>query len=220
MWLVNRGNDEIYQIDCFFGFSGRCISLLAQVAELAAQCDAQRLDRVAQRVRPEWKPSQTMRHEAEELEKRISASATMVYSGCRHQNPLTPQSPESSKTDTVIEEIFATNEAYHWAGLIHLYRRVLAHPSTSPQVQENVHKILDCLAKVRRGSSAESCLLFPMFAAGAEAQTQGERDVVMDRLRAVEGWGMHQVVRARELMERVWREGRPWEVLVCGEFFG
>jgi hypothetical protein len=43
----------------------------------------------------------------------------------------------------------------------------------------------------------------------------------MDRLKAVEGWGMHNVCHARELMEEVWRTGKPWETLVTGdEFFG
>ena len=225
LWLVNRDNDEVYQVDCFFGFSGRCLSLLAQVAELAAQCDMQRIDRVEKRIRLEWRPSDTLRHEAEELVKRIRASATMVYRSCTHKNPLTPQSPESTKTESTrsdmdAESIFATNEAYHYAGLIHLHRRVLAFPSTSPEVQDSVHKIIECLAKVRKGSTAESCLLFPLFTAGAEAQSLAERAIFMDRLLAVEVWGMHQMVRARELMERVWLEGRPWEVMVDGEFFG
>ena len=42
----------------------------------------------------------------------------------------------------------------------------------------------------------------------------------MERLRGVEGWGMSHVGRAKELMERVWTTGQPWEGMVGGEFFG
>jgi hypothetical protein len=60
-----------------------------------------------------------------------------------------------------------------------------------------------------------------MFTAGCEAQTKQARDLFMDRLKAVEGWGMHNVSRARALMEEVWATGKPWETLVQGdEFFG
>ena len=219
LWLVNRGNEEIYQIDCFFGFSGRCISLLAQVAELAAQCDRQRIDPLTNQVKAGWKPPENIRHEAEELKKRLNASATTVYRGCMHKSPYSPRSPQEV-SDQDVEEIYATNEAYHWAGLIHLSRRVLALPSTGPEVQESVQKVIYALGRVRRGSSAESCLLFPMFTAGCEAQRKAEREIFMDRLKAVEGWGMENYGRARALMQNVWDTGKPWETLVNGEFFG
>ena len=219
LWLVNRGNDEIYQIDCFFGFSGRCISLLAQVAELAAQCDQQRIDPITKQLRPGWQPPEQTRHDAEELKKRLNASATSYYRGCTHTDPSAPPSP-GKKTQQDVEEIYATNEAYHWAGLIHLSRRVLALPSNDLEVQDSLQKVIHSLTRVRRGSSAESCLLFPMFTAGCEAQTKAERDLFMDRLKAVEGWGMENVLRARVLMEKVWNTGQPWETLVDGQFFG
>jgi len=219
LWLVNRDDIEVNQIDCFFGFSGKCIALLAQVAELAAQCDPQRIDATTNRVRPEWRPSEAVRQQADIVLEKIQASAMSWYGGCRHTNQSDVRSP-GDKSDKDIEEIYATNEAYHWAGLIHLYRRVLALPSSAPEVQENVRKIIHDLSKVRRGSSAESNLLFPMFTAGCEAQTDDQRDVFMQRLKGIEGWGMAQVERARVLMEEVWRSGRPWETLVNGEFFG
>ena len=219
LWLVNRGNEEIYQIDCFFGFSGHCIALLAQVAELAAQCDNQRIEPVSNRVNAGWNPSDEIRQHAEELKNRLFASAHTPYRGCMHADPEGTR-VNDPKHDRDAEEINATNQAYHWAGVIHLLRRVLALPSTDPEVQDTVRRVLYSLSKVRRGSSAESCLLFPMFTAGCEAQSEQERSLFMDRLAAVEGWGMQHVGRARALMQTVWSTGRPWETLVNGEFFG
>ncbi|KAK5109828.1 hypothetical protein LTR85_002042 [Meristemomyces frigidus] len=220
-WLVNRSDDEIYQIDCFFGFSGRCIALLAQVAQLAGECDRLRIDPVTNEARPGWLPEQRVRQQAVELQRRLGASATTVYRGCTHTDPQSPQhSVAENKSEQDVAEIFATNEAYHWAGLIHLSRRVLGLPASHPQVQDSVRKVVACLEKVRRGSTAESCLLFPMFSAGCEAVTAEDRGVFMARLMAVEGWGMQHVGRARVLMQRVWDTGRGWETLVDGEFFG
>ncbi|KAK5173328.1 uncharacterized protein LTR77_002009 [Saxophila tyrrhenica] len=219
LWLVNRGDVEVNQIDCFFGFSGKCIALLARVAELAAQCGNQRVDLVTGRSRTEWGPPEDVRKQAEDVLEKIRASAKSWYGGCTHQDRYNVKSP-GDKSDQDIAEIYATNEAYHWAGLIHLYRRVLALPPSAQEVQDNVVLIIRALSKVRRGSSAESNLLFPMFTGGCEALTEEHRRVFMDRLKAIEGWGMAQVERARILMEEVWRTGKPWETLVDGEFFG
>ncbi|KAK1084643.1 hypothetical protein LTR48_005266 [Friedmanniomyces endolithicus] len=226
LWLVNRSDEEIYQIDCFFGFSGRCIALLAQVAELAGQCDRQRIDPITNQVKSSWRPSEARKNQAADLQKRLKASVTTVFRGCMHSDPssLHPQhnqmEGEEGKSEQDVAEIYATNEAYHWAGLIHLSRRVLAQSPDNPEVRENVQKILGSLEKVRRGSTAESCLLFPMFTAGCEAQGEKDREVFMERLRGIEGWGLQHVGRARKLMQEVWDSGRAWETLVNGEFFG
>lgn len=229
LWLVNRDDDEIFKIDCFFGFSGRCIALLAAVAELAAACDKERIDPSTRQPRPEWQPPAHVRQQAADLQRRLTASATCVYRGCSHSQPgealPTTQDAimtDSSNTSTDEAEIFATNEASHWAGQIHLSRRVLNLPHEHPRVQESVRAVIANLSKVRRGSTAESCLLFAMFTAGCEAQTEGDRRVFDERLRGVEGWGMCHVKRARGLMRRVWEsgEGGSWEGLVEGEFFG
>ena len=87
----------------------------------------------------------------------------------------------------------ATNEAFHWAGLVHLDRRVLGKSSRDPEVQNAVREIVGALYKVRKGGTAEACLLFPMFTAGCDAQDLGQRELIMERLRSVEGSGMTQV---------------------------
>lgn len=223
LWLVNRDDDEIFKIDCFFGFSGRCIALLAAVAELAAECDKERIDPNTRQPRPEWQPSAHVRNQASDLKNRLVASATCVYRGCMHTQPGdSPSLTYRDMSDHDIEEIYATNEASHWAGLIHISRRILNLPHEHPEVQESVYKVLENLSKVRRGSTAESCLLFAMFTAGCEAQSAEDREIFESRLEGVEGWGMCHVKRARMLMRRVWEMGPEgsWEGLTEGEFFG
>lgn len=88
----------------------------------------------------------------------------------------------------------ATNEAFHWAGLVHLHRRVLGKPSTHPNVQEAVREIHGALYKVRRGGSATACLLFPIFTAGCDTQDEKQRADILERLKGVERFGMTQVL--------------------------
>jgi hypothetical protein len=221
LWLVNRDDEEIFKIDCFFGFSGRCIALLAAVAELAAECDAERIDPATRQPRPNWQPSEQVRKQAGDLQNRLIASAKCVYRGCLHSQPGdSPSLTYRDMSDHDIAEIYATNEASHWAGLIHISRRVLNLPHEHPEVQDSVRKVIENLSKVRRGSTAERCLLFAMFTAGCEAQGPEDRAVFEGRLEGVEGWGMCHLKRARALMHRVWESGGSWEGLVEGEFFG
>ena len=91
-------------------------------------------------------------------------------------------------------EMAATNEAFHWAGLVHLHRRILGKPSSHADVQNAVREIFGALYKVRRGgSSAEAGLLFPMFTAGCDAQDERQRSEILERIKSVEGFGMTQV---------------------------
>ncbi|KAL8645375.1 MAG: hypothetical protein Q9210_006736 [Variospora velana] len=233
----NDGNsDGDFQIDCLLGFTSRCVSILACIAELARQCDGERIDPNTGDVREGWSPSAETVVKAEQLKHDLQDARMHRYKGCPHR-PSTPlrhrkfpsssssSAHQSSRKDTDDEgwdllEMVATNEAFHWAGLVHLHRRILGKRSGDLEVQIAVREIVSTLYKVRKGGTAEACLLFPMFTAGCDAQERGQRDVIMERLRCVEESGMTQVHKARTLIEKVWETGRSWETLVSGEFFG
>jgi hypothetical protein len=209
--------DEDFQIDCLTGFTNRCVGSLARIAELAKQVEPFRIGPDGS-IREGFRPCGDIVEQANSIRRDLEEglSGSMAYKGCNHRSSSTSES--EGAWDAI--EIYATNEMFHWAGLIHLYRRVLNLPSTDASVQHAVREIVGLLYKVRRGSTAEACLLFPMFAAGCDARDQGQREKIMERLRCVEGFGMVQVRRARGLMQRVWDTGRAWESLVEGEFFG
>ncbi|KAI4196436.1 MAG: hypothetical protein LQ348_002315 [Seirophora lacunosa] len=236
-WANDDDNsDGDYQIDCLLGFTSRCVSILARIAELARQCDGERIDPDTGDVREEWAPSAETVRTAEQLKRDLQDARMHHYKGCPHR-PSTPlrhrklassssmheNSSNSGKDHDSgwdLLEMVATNEAFHWAGLVHIRRRILGRPSGDLEVQFAVGEIVSTLYKVRKGGTAEACLLFPMFTAGCDTQEQDQRDVIMERLRCVEESGMTQVHKARTLIERVWETGRPWETLVAGEFFG
>ncbi|KAF1949627.1 hypothetical protein CC80DRAFT_428834 [Byssothecium circinans] len=214
----NASTDEDFQIDCLTGFTNRCVGSLARIAELAKHVESSRIGPDGNIIE-DFTPSEYITVQAKAIEKDLQDgifNPDRAHKGCNHRQSTSSESQGAWDAN----EIYATNEAFHWAGLIHLYRRVLNRPSEDQSVQHAVRKIIGLLASVREGSTAEACLLFPMFAAGCDAKDQWQRERVMERLKGVEGFGMTQVKRARGLMQRVWDTGRPWESLVQGEFFG
>ncbi|CAI6341475.1 unnamed protein product [Periconia digitata] len=220
----NASADEDFQIDCLTGFTNRCVGSLARISELAKRVEPFRIGSDGN-VLEDFQPSADIIAQADRIRRDLQEGLTsgLVFKGCNHRassSSSSTSSPTTSEGAWDATEIYATNEMFHWAGLIHLYRRVLNYPSTHPSVQGAVREIVGLLYKVRRGSTAEACLLFPMFAAGCDAQDVGQREKIAERLKSVEGFGMTQVGRARGLMQRVWETGKAWESLVEGEFFG
>ena len=206
--------DNDYSIDCILGFTSRCVHILAKIAELSRICDSLRIGS-DHTNRVDWKPSADVIARAEKLEADLADSRLHNAKPCMHM-----QSTGEAAYQWDSLEMAATNEAFHWAGLIHLHRRILGKVSTHSDVQNAVREIFGALYKVRRGSSAEACLLFPMFTAGCDTLGKKQRVEILDRIKRVERLGMTQVRNARKLMERSWETGKPWETLVAGEFFG
>src|SRR5690606_25036100 len=112
------------------------------------------------------------------------------------------------------------NIAFHCAALVHLYRRVYFYPREAPEVQSAAMQIVEAFKGIARGGNAENCSLFPLFTAGCEVLDENARSYVRERMQGLEKIGMMQFGRAREIMERVWREGQSWDEVVGKEFIG
>jgi Fungal specific transcription factor domain len=191
-WLAEYDFDveDDYKIHCLFGFTGRCITLLAHIAELARACDIERID-ANNNIRLEWTPSVDVVERAEKLIVDLEAARTStLVQACPH---LHSASEAAYQWD--IREMTATNEAFHWAGIVHIHRRILGKRSIHPDVQNAVREICGALYKIRKGSTAEFCLLFPMFTAGCDAQDEKQKSLIMDRFRGIDAFGMSQVGR-------------------------
>lgn len=239
--------DDDYTIDCLLGFTTRCVQILAQVASLAHACDKHRIDEQTNQVRANWRPSQLILDQADRLKSDLEHARDHEQKNCSHHSPVlskatlhdgssnghyhshgthTPSNGLGSlMTPQETHEALLTNSAFHWAGLIHLLRRVHNLPRADTQVQRAVHELVAIISEIREGGSAEACLLFPMFSAGVEAIEQNDRELILKRIRSTEMIGLWQVGRARRIMEEVWRTGGAWETVVGkdgdgGEFFG
>jgi hypothetical protein len=188
-WVLDyEASDETdYQIDCILGFTSRCVRLLSKIAELARICDNQRIG-PDHTIQSDWKPSDETIARAEKLDRELSESRLHPSKPCTHM-----QSSGEAAYQWDSLEMAATNEAFHWAGLVHLHRRILGKPSTHPDVQNAVREIHGALYKVRKCSSASACLLFPIFTAGCDTQDEKQRADILERIKGVERFGMTQV---------------------------
>ena len=184
--LYDFGRENDFQIDCLLGFPGRLAGLLAAIADLARACDARRAQSADTQA---WRPDPATVTRARQIYDELHSVRAQPYTLCPHR--AAPASPAS--TDWEAAEMAATNEAFHAAGLLHLYRRVLNRPRADPDVQGGVRAVVAALQTVRPGGAAEACLLFPLFTAGCEAREQGQRDVLVERVQSMERSGMTQV---------------------------
>ncbi|OHW92030.1 C6 zinc finger domain-containing protein [Colletotrichum incanum] len=213
-WLLehtmHNAGDDRYEIDCIMGFTASCVQILAQIAELARRCDEQRLTSSIPSP-PAWTPSPTFIQRAKQIEQKLLYSMTQPSIPCKHIKSVEAKDRQ---------EMILMNEAFHWAGLIHLHRRVLGKPSGHADVQGPVQRIIACLESIRPSGSAETGFLFPMFTAGCNALDKDQRSKILERFRSAESNGMTQVHKAKEMMENVWASGQAWEPLLCTEFIG
>ncbi|EEP82162.1 predicted protein [Uncinocarpus reesii 1704] len=101
----------------------------------------------------------------------------------------------------------AVDETYHHVALLHLYRRVLNLPSSSPLVQKSVQQIIHRVSAIH--FLHEPCpgvaVLQPLFAAGCEACNAADRDNLRTLLSRIESqYGMGNVKSARAFLEDLW----------------
>jgi len=180
---IDDGYDEI---DCIMGFTTRCCYLLAKIADLARKCDAERIGEDLD-VRDGWAPSADVAAQAVRLEVAVMESMHQHPVPCKHIH----KEGDIAKWDR--NEMEATNSAYHWAALVHLYRRIMGRRSGNKSVQRAVEEIIASLGRIRSGGTAESCLLFPMFTAGCDTQSEEHRTLILRRFMSAEKHGMTQV---------------------------
>lgn len=194
--IPDAPNSEDDMLDCFLGFTGRCINILHEIAWLAKECEIQRigLDDAALLV---WRPPGDLADRAYQIESLLHSSMSTSFTGCNVGG----------------EADLAVNEAYHLAGLIHLCRRILNYATCSEKVANagaRIFAILEGADDRRLG-----VMIFPIFTAGFEAQQSDLRAVAY--LKRVEKLGMAQAGKARELLENAKQDPQPWDRLMAGE---
>lgn len=185
-WLQESVIDmDLDQLSCIMGFTKRAAYLLSQVAELARRSDFSRVGPDGQ-VWPDWVAGSDTTEQARALEQSLLESIEQPLKPCRHlQNSIIHELD--------LAEMEATNRAFHWAGLVHLHRRVLGKPSGHVDVQGPVQEVLNCMQHIRTGGTGETGFLFPMFIAGCETAADSQKTMVLARFESLESSGMMQV---------------------------
>lgn len=225
-WILEYQKDEYEEewdeIDCIMGMTTRCVYVLAKIAELAKECDALRASHAQQRQQDRssgtsknaWIPPKDIIQRVWALEDEAKASMAVPPQPCKHLHA------SGNVANWEQKEIAALNESFHWAGLVHLHRRVLTKPSSHVDVQAavlKIHALLDCIPV---GGNPQASLLFPLFTAACETADEERRVLIRERIASMGQTGFMQVAKAKVLIEQVWDTGQPWENLVTTEFIG
>ncbi|KGO77751.1 Aflatoxin biosynthesis regulatory protein [Penicillium italicum] len=200
------GLDE-FGVDCFTGFTPRTGVFLIRLAQLVQECDNQRFDEMGN-FRHDWHASAEMVLDAQSVLGDIDGISERAYTSPEHHHGV-----ESS-------DMMAIEEAFRFAGLLHLHRRVLGSSPDSFPVKEVLRKLIDALGRMRPGAATEVCSLFPLFTAGCESRDPVQQDKLLDRFFTLESSGMKQIQNARQLMQHCWDEDLPWIALASGQFLG
>ncbi|KAF3916700.1 hypothetical protein ABW20_dc0106096 [Dactylellina cionopaga] len=230
---VDRMTD--FSVDCFFGFTNRFIGLLTCVGELAREADEEKRHFIEgiqsmgyTADGSEWIPEGQIYYDALRVREQLEESRRHASGSCKHtRQTWTSLSQEAGVfddhqplSDDSSKEMLASNDAFHWAAQIHLFRRVLNYNRQHQCVQDAVQRIIEAVQKIPEQSNVENAVLFPLFTAGCESVTADDRNYFLRRLKGIEKSGMNQFQRARLLMQKVWETGSTWETLINGEFIG
>ncbi|PMB65763.1 hypothetical protein BM221_007960 [Beauveria bassiana] len=123
--------DDEEEVDCVMGFTTCCGQLLVELASQIRTCSG-----------PEGPDGATMQA-ALDLESRFKESMTKPVKVCRHVR--------KHKVDMrSLTEMDAANQAFHWAGIVYLRRRILRKGSGDEEVQDGVQRIWECIQHVKR----------------------------------------------------------------------
>ncbi|KAI0007140.1 fungal-specific transcription factor domain-containing protein [Xylariaceae sp. FL0662B] len=108
-------------------------------------------------------------------------------------------------------ELFANSfvRAFQHAGLIYLYRVICNLSTCHLLVQQHVHACLDIIQGIDLSCKAQSCVLFPLYVAGAHSLATVHRECVIERLDAVYAKIRFQsVLSARAALHNLWKSDR------------
>ncbi|EDN90992.1 hypothetical protein SS1G_00392 [Sclerotinia sclerotiorum 1980 UF-70] len=161
-----------------------------------------------------------LRTELESTSKAIEMALTNWKPSFVAKGPSSPKENEaedtSSKYDIDPQEarmqtILNNAEAYRHSAFVYLYRTIHSHPRSHPVVQK--HTKLSLIACANVVGLAEMCndgpmsaLLWPLFVAACEAETESDRELATKAFGKTERrQGMRNIMRAWEVVQEVWR---------------
>ena len=112
-------------------------------------------------------------------------------------------------------DLIALAEAYRLAALIHLYRHSERHKVLIPSCAS---RAMEFIARIPPGSPAESSMLYPIFLAGAELESEASIASCFQRLTEIQMRNRYDNVgMVQKVLQEVWRpvlngqEKRDWE---------
>lgn len=172
-------SDVVHEIDPLMGCAATLFPLINQVAGLV------------QRVRKSESNSISLVSQAIELKRLIE----------QWEPPRWFEPPEDPTSE--VQHSIQTAHAYRWATLLYLHQAVPEMPSD--QTSELAKRVLILLATVPPSSRTIIIQMFPLLAAGCEAEQEEDRDWVLNRWMTIQSRLMlGGIDRCLEVVREVW----------------
>lgn len=185
-------------IDPYFGLASRLIHLLSDVSSLRAdmadefylrESSALQDDLLDPNGCMESQPSASFSNRSQELESQLLGWQCA-----------------SSKDACLV----CLAELYRGGALIHLYRTLRTHvfrmrETLNIKIKHVVENMVECLETLPAGSLPECTLLFPLFMAGGEADSDDHRAVIRQRMLDIHASrGFQNVKMAMDVLDELW----------------
>lgn len=189
-WLQSGGhdgmNEDEYKLDPYMGFLQDIVPFFKEIGDLA-------------RIR-NGKGFLTNLREASLLHKRCR---TIENSLKQSLGTVSGHNWMGAGRLAVLTEC---HDAFVYSTLVHLYRRVEGIPSEMSDVQFAVNRGLQHIVRSSQKvpSDVDSSLLFPLFTFGCETSIPSDKELVLDKLKALGALGLGNVDRAIEVLLAVW----------------
>lgn len=107
--------------------------------------------------------------------------------------------------------LIASNDAFYYAGILNLYRRVYRLPRTNSVVQRMVRKIFEIFKNViDPASNTELCAIFPFFIAACESVSQEHRQLFYTRFEVQFLGGNFPAGDVLNILKDTWNTGDSW----------
>ncbi|PYH45317.1 Zn(II)2Cys6 transcription factor, partial [Aspergillus saccharolyticus JOP 1030-1] len=171
--------DAVHEIDPLMGCATTLFPLIHQVA------------RLIQRVRKTDSNTLSIVSQAIELKSLVE----------QWEPPSCFEPPDDPTSE--VQHSIQTAHAYRWATLLYLHQAVPEMPSES--ASELSKRVLMLLATVPPSSRTTIVQMFPLLAAGCEAEQEEDRQWVLDRWRAIQSRLMlGSIDRCIDIVHEVW----------------
>lgn len=180
-------SDVVHEIDPLMGCAATLFPLINQVAGLV------------QRVRKSDSNSISLVSQAIELKRLVE----------QWEPPRWFEPPEDPTSE--VQHSIQTAHAYRWATLLYLHQAVPEMPSEP--TSELAKRVLILLATVPPSSRTTIIQMFPLIAAGCEAEQEEDRDWVLNRWMAIQSRLMlGGIDRCLEVVREVWTRRDAYKV--------
>ncbi|KAF2138881.1 uncharacterized protein K452DRAFT_311332 [Aplosporella prunicola CBS 121167] len=203
-WSINAKKHNAGAVDDFCGYSLELMPILARLGTLAR----------SQQPRTSVSSDRSLTDASLSPDVNVWDEARMIEAEILCLSNMFASEPTSCLEKGCTEESRSTHQAFIYAALLYLHRRIQLLPKDHPVVREDIAGVINAVEEIKSFSTANILILWPLFSAGCDTDDPWERSFIQTRMDNMRTLGMGNFTRAKELMHQYWNSGSHlrWDV--------